>query len=708
MGRWGIIGVGVVYLVLAVGYGLVNPLFEAPDEHHHYFVVEAIASTGRIPSVNANQPDDWLGQEAAQPPLYYWLGAWLIRPIDTSHSRQELWPNPFVRLGDAGAPNNRNAFVHGPWEGWPWRGYALAAHLLRFFSAVIGLGTVLVVYESGRLLWPAAPQRATLAAGLMAFLPQFLFLHSAITNDVLVIFFCSLALWQLIWLWQQVGRPLRWVALGLTVGLAALSKTAGLALLAYVGLVLWLRPGSFRQKLVTIVYVFVPAGLLAGWLLWRNWSLYGDPTATNQFILFEGASRLTPWQIFSQNSGLWKSLVAVFGWFNVAAPAGVYLVWAGLAVVALIGGLRATKSPKIPFPAGLLVLWCLVVYGALVSFMLRTPAGQGRLLFPAIGPMVWGLAYGLSQWPWATRLAPLLAFSTALYCLLAVIPPAYALPQTLAEVPAGATPIQLNLGQGVHLLAADLESDTAQPGETVWLTLYWQTNESLPLRPAPELVIELFGRQFALVGKWQGYHGGGLYPAGLWPAETIIVERVGVVLAAETVAPTQVQVQVRLANGEQVVPAGTFKLPAPPLLSPTQPPLAQLGDGLALTDLNLSQEMARPGQTITLTLAWQVLMAPGRDYTTFVHLGNPTQPPLLTGDQPPLAGDYPTHWWAAGEQITNDQYTLQLPTDLAPGSYPLWIGLYDPLTGQRLPLTIAGQRQNNDAFPAGIIQILSP
>lgn len=701
---WLVVSAG--YVLLVMSYGLLNPLFEAPDEHNHYFVVESMARSGRMPIIDPINPDEWLAQEAAQPPLYYWLGSWLIRAIDidTTQSRQQVWPNPFVRLGDAGAAGNRNAFVHGPWESWPWQGYVLAAHLLRLFSSFIGLGTLAAVYGCGRLLWPAAPQRATLAMALVAFLPQFLFLHSAITNDGLVIFFCSLALWQLVWLWQrqEVGAG-RWIGLGLTIGLAILSKTAGLALLAYVGLVLWLRPGSFRQKLTTICLVVVPAGLVAGWLLWRNWTLYGDPTATNQFILFEGASRLTPWQIFSQNSGLWKSFIAVFGWFNVSAPTGIYLLWAGLACLALLGGWRLPE--KATFPAGLFALWWLVVYAGLVSFMLRTPAGQGRLLFPAIAPIALGLAYGLSHWRWAMRLAPWLALFSSCYCLLVVIRPTYAPPPTVRNVPAGANPVIFD--QGLTLLAATLEQEVVRPGQTLWLTLYWQATTPLPLRPAPELVVELFGRQLALVGKWQGYHGGGLYPAGLWPAGAIIADRVGIELQPEIESPTQLQIQVRLAEGQQVTTVGFVKV-APPVTRPSQPPIAQFGDGLTLTDLDLSHEMARPGQTITLTLQWHVLAAPGRDYTTFIHLGDPTQLPLATGDSPPLHGDYPTHWWAASETIRADSYSLHLPPELSPGRYPLWLGLYDPLSGQRLPLTIAGQRQADDAFPAGTIEILPP
>jgi len=42
--------------------------------------------------------------------------------------------------------------------------------------------------------------------------------------------------------------------------------------------------------------------------------------------------------------------------------------------------------------------------------------------------------------------------------------------------------------------------------------------------------------------------------------------------------------------------------------------------------------------------------------------------------------------------------TLTLPADLPPGEYPVSVGLYDYAGGARLPLTVDGQRQPNDAY----------
>jgi hypothetical protein len=41
--------------------------------------------------------------------------------------------------------------------------------------------------------------------------------------------------------------------------------------------------------------------------------------------------------------------------------------------------------------------------------------------------------------------------------------------------------------------------------------------------------------------------------------------------------------------------------------------------------------------------------------------------------------------WDAGEFIA-DSHAITLPPDLPAGEYSMAIGLYDPLTGQRLPI----------------------
>ncbi len=745
------------YLAITLGYSIYNPLFESPDEQWHFFTADYIATNGRLPIVEP-ATSDWLGQEAAQPPLYYLLGALIIAPIDTAGATDSLWLNPYAWIGNADALANVNRMVHTPGEAWPWKGYALAAHLLRVFSTLLGLGTLLAIYGSGRLLWPDDPVKPLLATGLVAFLPQFNFIHASVTNDALITFLAAAALWQLISLWQRPETDRLWLrllGLGFTVGLAALSKNAGIVLLVYsLGflLVLAIRTGRLRLIGQAVVGVAVPAVLIAGWLWWRNLSLYGDFTAANQFIAIAGGDRgYTLVQVLGETPGLLLSLVGVFGWFNLQPPTWVYGAWVGLGLLAVGGAISCwwqrrsadelpaatpgaegflTRLANAPWMLPLLLAgWVLAVYAGLVTFMLQTEAAQGRLLFPAILPlalaMAWGLvgsgdcaAHGLQGTVRRIWSAPvLIALTTTLYCLLFVVRPTYAAPPVVAGVPESALPVLPELrdrGHGLTLLAAEMDTESAEPGDIVWLTLYWQANNPppLPTQPipeesglAPEAVLEVFGQDGERIANLHSYHGRGLYPASLWPAGVIIADRFALRLDEDTQTPVLGRVFARLAEGTPGIEVATLKVVPPRRPAAPDTTVATVGDHIAIASVTLTPEVARPGDILTITVQWYVpLGQPEQDYTTLIHLGQPDEPPLVTGDSPPLGGTYPTGAWANGETI-NDRYTLTLPTDLPAGRYPVWIGLYDAATGERLPVEVDGEAQPNNVYLAGWVEI---
>lgn len=709
----------LLYLATATIYNLVNPLFEAPDETFHFFTAHALAETGRMPVVT--QPwDPLMGPEPAQPPLYYLLAAAILAPFDLAEAREQVWLNPFVRLGDASALTNRNQVIHHhPGEA----AYAPAAHTLRLFSTIVGAITLIGVARTARCLWPAVPGRALLAMGGLAFLPQFLFVHSYSNNDVLVIGLASIALSQLV-AWQR--SPTRQLSLrqaaglGLTLGLAMLSKMAGALLLPYA--LTWLalgQTGPWRQRLLTLGVVAGVALTLSGWLYGRNWQLYGDPTATAPFILVAGGDRnYSLWQVLGESGGLWRSLLGVFGWFNIVPPGWFYGVWSGLALLGGLGALGQKRAAGTLRPSSLalwLAAWVLLVYLALLNFMLQTPAAQGRLLFPALLPLAlgwgYGLWYGLERLTaWTPRLRPQqlsylllgLLGLIALYCIWGVIKPVYKLPETVDKLPDMLTTIERELSPGVELTAVDILTESVHPGEAVWLALYWRATQ--PPAGPPEVVITLFGRPHptqpdGLIGKYQSYHGGGLYPASLWPPNQWIVERIPIPLMETLLTPTQGRINVALLEGENV-DVGVVKV-APPTWPPPQPVVAQFGPAIGLSAASYSPARLPAGASLQVTVTWQALAAPDAFYTTFVHLGPAGQPPLAQGDSPPLQGFYPTTAWAAGESLV-DHYQIDLPPDTPAGVYPLTLGLYRA-DASRLPVTWNGQLQPDGTYQLGYV-----
>jgi hypothetical protein len=168
--------------------------------------------------------------------------------------------------------------------------------------------------------------------------------------------------------------------------------------------------------------------------------------------------------------------------------------------------------------------------------------------------------------------------------------------------------------------------------------------------------------------------------------------------------PTQVRLFLHVAQGTEPVEVGRVKVVPASWPARESTVLARLGDGIELAAADLATTTTHPGAALAIHTQWQVTAAPGGDLTTFVHLGEPTQPPLAQADGPPVNDDYPTRFWAAGEVIT-DTYTLIVPSDLPGGRYPVYLGLYDSNTGVRLPLIANGVRQINDAYLVGWLTV---
>jgi hypothetical protein len=95
---------------------------------------------------------------------------------------------------------------------------------------------------------------------------------------------------------------------------------------------------------------------------------------------------------------------------------------------------------------------------------------------------------------------------------------------------------------------------------------------------------------------------------------------------------------------------------------------------------------ATPGGEILLTLRWKSLQSVAENYHVFVHLLNERDEKVAQRDGQPVQWLRPTSTWQPGEEIY-DNYGIALPADLPVGRYTIAVGLYDPVTGQRLPVS---------------------
>jgi hypothetical protein len=81
------------------------------------------------------------------------------------------------------------------------------------------------------------------------------------------------------------------------------------------------------------------------------------------------------------------------------------------------------------------------------------------------------------------------------------------------------------------------------------------------------------------------------------------------------------------------------------------------------------------------------------DYKIFVHVFDPaTRVPVAQDDAMPRRWAYPTTFWGSGE-VVDDLIPISL-RGVPAGTYGVAVGVYDPATMERLPVTGgAGQLQ---------------
>ncbi len=119
--------------------------------------------------------------------------------------------------------------------------------------------------------------------------------------------------------------------------------------------------------------------------------------------------------------------------------------------------------------------------------------------------------------------------------------------------------------------------------------------------------------------------------------------------------------------------------------TPTHPLWANFDQQLIFHGYSLPPTPLSPGERVPLTLVWQAQAAPPTDYAIFVQLRDVQNRTLVSADHQPYQGHLPTSTWPAGAVI-QEMTWLDLPPDLPPDDYPLYVGLYDPATLERLPL----------------------
>ncbi len=589
---------------------------------------------------------------------------WLATAVTTHPGVTTMW------LGSAGL------LLHNALSGaglLPDQSFPTFLTIMRLPAGLVHAAAVLGGFALLRRMF--APAVALLAALLWAADPFVIAFSRVLHTDALAGSFITLSLLAACLYWHH-DRRARWlIGSGLAAGLAILSKSPGMALAPAVALIALLadarrETGDTSEARTPRVSRFLSPLLLWGlvvaatvFALWP--ALWVSPLrAYQQVRLGIEAEGAEPHML--GNFFLGREDDAPGPLFYPVALAMRLTPWAMLGLAGLaLAWRRARPSERRDLAA--LAGFALLFIAAMTLF----PKKFNRYIMPAFPAIDILAAWGLWQLAgWARRLAPLarlgnpirVAGASAL-ALLALANVAWWHPyemlyfnQALGGARAGANAFTTGWGEGLSEAAGWLNQ---QPDITGVLTVSTMVN----------------GLQEYLRDGAQSVGGDGELP----PKAGYVVVYVRNVQWGRLWPPFDQfygrEQPLHVVRLHGVDYAWIYQAP-PPV---AQPAAASFGGDLRLRGFELKAP-ARPGQPLVYQLFWQTGAAPLPDLMLFSHLIGADGQTYARSDLPQPSGGWPAHRYTSGE------VALPLPADLPPGSYRLVIGLYDPATGQRLPI----------------------
>lgn len=327
-------GILVLALSARLIYAFTNPVYNAPDEQAHFKYVQYLVQEASFPKAESRveaPTNDW---EYYQPPLYYLLSA------------------PILLIFDS-------------------------AYALRIFSVLLSLGVVFLTYWAFRSL---------IAAAFVAFLPTYVGLSTAITNDNLLIFLFTLFFFLIL---RGYRNP---VGLGLLSGALALTKYPGLVALPFLA-VLFLYEKRYKPLLFTLGIAFV---MFSPWLV-RNQQLYGD------WFAMEIANKVVNTPLNSHNLNIvvhriFDTFWMIFGIRNNQTIRLDFLpfIFFVLSVVLAKGFVQTWFDNRYPYK--LLCGISLVFLFLTFQFAFKYGQPQGRFIYPVIMPLGLFIERGFGGW----------------------------------------------------------------------------------------------------------------------------------------------------------------------------------------------------------------------------------------------------------------------------------------------------------------------
>jgi mannosyltransferase len=243
-------------------------------------------------------------------------------------------------------------------------------------------------------------------------------------------------------------------------------------------------------------------------------------------------------------------------------------------------------------------------------------------------------------------------------------------------------PLEADFGGRIALLGYELGQTAVQPGDSLYLMLFWQA--LVDVDEDYSLTVAVVDEDGKVVGEERFSPLVRAYPTSRWVASEVWRGQYDFTVPIEA-QPGQARLQIGLVDqsgralGESVslasleVQATERVFTAPETRYPSG---ANFGDLVTLVGADLDRATVGPGETLHLTLYWQARTTMNKSYTVFTHLLDADSRIWAQQDGIPMSGARPTTGWVPGEVI-RDKVQLAVDPQAPPGDYVIEVGLYD-------------------------------
>jgi 4-amino-4-deoxy-L-arabinose transferase-like glycosyltransferase len=278
--------------------------------------------------------------------------------------------------------------------------------------------------------------------------------------------------------------------------------------------------------------------------------------------------------------------------------------------------------------------------------------------------------------------------------------------------------LDVNFENGVRLVGYDVRPDRVDPGKeprAFTLTLFWEVDEHSGRAVAA--CCDVFVHLTNSSGVWETKNNLLAENQRLtWESTKRTLQDVRAVPVPPQMPPGKAHFEVgivrRLLSPTSItydrinivdpqgrtagdrVDLGSVMVGEPPPqadLSGLQPLGARFEDRIELIGWNARTDPGDPS-LLLVDLGWRALDRSSIDYTAFVHLLDAEGRIASQQDEPPGGVENPTSRWVPGETVRT-AFALRLPPGSEAGDHRLRIGLYEPVSGRQLPLTLGAANE---------------